>query len=355
MIYVAEQGGNRIRRITKGGGDPTLPSSYGVTTLAGSGVAGFADATGSAAMFNGPRGLAMDGDGNVYVADAGNHRVRLVRPTGQVVTIAGTGAIGATDGNGDVATFNSLYGLTVLPDRGRGLGLVASDLNARTLRQLRLRGDSAAGIGSATSWVVQTLAGQNGSAGSADGSGVNARFNQVRLLAVDGSGNVYVADWGNNSLRRVRPNEGFFPVGGPTGAGSSESVQLSNPDGWMTVPTGGAYPNYPIRKYPSLQANQTSDAFPWAFVVPAGVTAFEFTVRVEGPTSVLAAPETGTGVGSLAGVGPAPGRRLARLRGRTGNRGPIRCGVAGWPSWTAISTPVTGATAPSGALIGTET
>ncbi|MCE5240573.1 hypothetical protein LLH23_19105, partial [bacterium] len=295
VIYVAEQGGHRVRRIALSSGDGTLPSHYLVTTLAGSGTAGFAEGNGTAAAFNGPRGVAVDADGNVYVADAGNYRVRVVRPTGQVTTVAGTGSGGATDGAGNVATFNGLYGVAALPDRGRGMALVVADMNARTLRQLRLR--EGAAIGSASNWIVQTLAGQNGAAGATDGSGDLARFHTPRLVAAASSGTLYVADNGNSSIRRVVPNEGFFPIGAPTGA-TGESVRLSNADAWMTNPSGSEYPSFPIRKYPSLQPDEASAPVTWAFVVPAGVTAFEFTVKVEGPTSVLAPPEAATGAGS---------------------------------------------------------
>ncbi|MCE5238666.1 hypothetical protein LLH23_09255, partial [bacterium] len=285
VIYVAEQGGHRVRRIALSSGDGTLPSHYLVTTLAGSGTAGFAEGNGTAASFNGPRGVAVDADGNVYVADAGNYRVRVVRPTGQVTTVAGTGSGGATDGAGSVATFNGLYGVAALPDRGRGMALVVADMNARTLRQLRLR--EGAAIGSASNWIVQTLAGQNGAAGATDGSGDLARFHTPRLVAAASSGTLYVADNGNSSIRRVVPAGGYFPLG-EIGAAPSEPVVLANAAGM--VPWCGGDPR-PYLACPDLAAGATSEPVKWTFAVPSGVGAFEFTVTVAAATDPYAPPE----------------------------------------------------------------
>ncbi|MCE5238002.1 hypothetical protein LLH23_05875, partial [bacterium] len=285
VIYVAEQGGHRVRRIALSSGDGTLPSHYLVTTLAGSGAAGFAEGNGTAASFNGPRGVAVDEDGNVYVADAGNYRVRVVRPTGQVTTAAGSGSGGATDGYGNVATFNSLYGVAALPDRGRGVSLVVADMNARTLRQLRLR--EGAAIGSSSNWIVQTLAGQNGVAGSTDGTGDVARFHTPRLVAAASSGTLYLADNGNSSIRRVVPAGGYFPLG-EVGAAPSEPVVLANAAGM--VPWSGGDPR-PYLACPDLAAGATSEPVKWTFAVPAGVSAFEFTVTVAAATDPYSPPE----------------------------------------------------------------
>lgn len=296
-IYVAEQGGHRLRKIVLSGTNATLAANYTVSTLAGSGSPGFADGRGAAAQFNGPRGVALGGDGNLYVADAGNKRVRLVRRSGQVVTIAGTGATGNADGYGDTATFDSLYGICALPDRGRGMGLVVSDTARHTLRQLRLQGEGTAAVGSAASWLVQTLAGASTVSGAADGRGDLARFAAPRLLDTDASGNVCVADSGNNSLRLVTPQEGWFPIGTPAG-GVTEKVRLANPDAWIADPDGSSYPYYPVKKYPAVAAGKATAPLTWSFLVPEDVPGFEFTVRVEAATPVPAPPEGLSGVGS---------------------------------------------------------
>jgi hypothetical protein len=287
-IYVSESAGHRIRQIVFTGTDPTQASHYEVGTLAGSGTAGFADASAGSAQFDTPCGLACDGDGNVYVADAGNCRIRLARPTGQVITIAGTGVSANTDGPGDVAAFRRPYGLAWLPDCGRGPTLVVNDIYSYTLRQVSLKDNGTASIGNAANWIVQRMAGGVGVSAVVDGVGNVARFGAPRLMGADASGNVYVTDRGNDSLRRVVPNGGFFPVGTPSGGATTENVQLSNGDGWLPY-CGGA--NRPFITYPAIGRGAQSAAQTWGFSVPEGVTAFEFNVIVTAMTETHTPPE----------------------------------------------------------------
>jgi len=291
VIYVAESGGHRIRKIVLTGSDPTNPSHYTVSTLAGSGVAGFADGIGTAARFNVPRGLAISPDGTIYVADSGNYRIRRVSPTGEVVTIAGTGVSGVVDGSGEVARFSSPYGIVWVKG-----ALIVSEAGAQVLRQVRLKEQNAA-EGRASSWLVQTMAGSAGVSGSVDGSGVNSRFNVPRLLAADAGGNVYVADAYNHKIRKIVPASGFFPIGIATGSTSPEPVQLANADG--IIPSSDFGTNLPFIFYDqSLLPGAVSAPKEWWFVVPEGVTAFEFTVRVETDTQGLVPPAGASGSGS---------------------------------------------------------
>jgi len=292
-IYVSEALGHRIRKIVLTGSDPTNPAHYTVTTLAGSttATAGFADGVGTAARFNVPRSLAIAPDGTLYVADENNRRIRRVSPTGEVVTIAGTGASGVVDGSGDVARFQAPYGIVWVNG-----ALIVSEASAHVLRQIRLKEPNASEV-RASSWLVQTLAGSAGSSGSTDGSGVDARFNVPRLLAADSSGNIYVADAYNHKIRRIAPTSGFFPIGIATGSTSLEPVQLANADG--VVPSSDFGTNLPFIFYDEvLMPGQVSSPKEWWFIVPEGVTAFEFTVRVETETQGLVPPSGNTGAGS---------------------------------------------------------
>ena len=103
-VYVADKNNNRIRKITPVGV---------VTTLAGSGNAAFADATGAVASFNNPTGVAVDSAGNLYVADQKNHKIRKITSGGVVTTIAGSGNAVFADGTGTGASFNNPYGVAV--------------------------------------------------------------------------------------------------------------------------------------------------------------------------------------------------------------------------------------------------
>ena len=179
-VFVADQGAHTIRKVTPAGV---------VTTLAGSaGSRGSVDGTGSAARFNRPTGVAVDGAGNVYVADSQNLTIRKVTPAGMVTTVAGTaGSPGIADGTGTAAQFGQPYGVAV---DGAGNVFVA-DQGAHTIRKVTPAG------------VVTTLAGSGGNWGSADGAGAAAQFCYPSGVAVDGAGNVFVADYNNHTIRKV--------------------------------------------------------------------------------------------------------------------------------------------------------
>lgn len=181
-LYVADCGNHTVRKITPAGA---------VTTLAGAaGLPGAADGTGSAARFSNPRGVALDASRNLYVADASNHTLRKVTPAGAVTTLAGSaGNAGSTDAAGAAARFNTPAGVAV----DDGGNLYVADSGNHTLRQVTPGG------------VVTTFAGEAGNAGSADGTGSVARFNCPCAVAVDGGRNLYVTDQLNHTLRKVTP------------------------------------------------------------------------------------------------------------------------------------------------------
>ena len=103
-LYVADRSNHLIRKITAAGV---------VTTLAGSGSAGSANGTGTAASFNYPFGVAVDGNGTVYVADSYNHLIRKITAAGVVTTLAGSGSTGSANGTGTAASFNYPFGVAV--------------------------------------------------------------------------------------------------------------------------------------------------------------------------------------------------------------------------------------------------
>lgn len=182
IVTVADSANSTVRSITDGV----------VATLAGSpGTRGNADGAGSAASFNGPQAVAFGG-GAFFVADSANHTVRRIAGTPAVVsTVAGAaGQSGSADGTGGGARFNTPSGVAVATD---GTVYIADTTN-NTIRRL------VAGSG-----AVTTFAGLAGVSGSSDGSGSGALFNRPTGLAVDATGNVFVADTGNSTIRRITP------------------------------------------------------------------------------------------------------------------------------------------------------
>ena len=179
-VFVADYINHTIRKVTSAGI---------VTTLAGTaGSSGSTDATGSAARFNSPRSVSVDTAGNVFVADSTNCTIRKVTSAGVVTTLAGTaGSSGSTNATGSAARFLNPYGVSV---DSAGNVFVADTFNY-TIRKVTSAG------------VVTTLAGTAGSHGSTDATGSAARFNNPLSVSVDTAGNVYVADYGNHTIRKV--------------------------------------------------------------------------------------------------------------------------------------------------------
>ena len=163
-------------------------STGAVTTLAGyAGTSGTADGTGNAARFSSPFGVAVAG-GSLYVADTGSHTIRKVTLAGVVSTMAGTAATsGSTDATGTAAKFNSPTGIV-----SDGSNLFVADSNNHTIRKIVI-----------STGVVSTLAGTAGSAGAADGTGANARFDTPVGMTIDNAGNLYVVDQNYTRVRKV--------------------------------------------------------------------------------------------------------------------------------------------------------
>lgn len=202
-VYVSESSNHRIRKIAPDGT---------VSTLAGTGVAGFADGPGQTAQFKGPWGLGVDSDGNLYVADTGNLRIRKITPEGLVSTVAGSGQWGFADGPGAAARFAGPIGLVVDPLKNV---FVADQWNNR-IRRVSPDG------------TVSTVAG-SGDPGYLDGPASMAQFSQPTAVGLDAAGNLYVAEGSNSRIRKIS--------GGvvSTLAGSGPAPGIGSVDGPKTV------------------------------------------------------------------------------------------------------------------------
>jgi len=253
-VYVGDRDNNRIRKITSAGV---------VSTLAGSEI-GFADGEGTTAKFCFPQGIAVDASGNVYVADMGNHRIRKITPAGLVSTLAGS-VIGFADGIGAAAQFSQPHGLAI----DASGNLYVGDWSNHRIRKITPAG------------VVSTLAG-SGTDGFADGAGAVAQFNLPKGVTVDVSGNVYVADVGNNRIRKITPkgvvstlagsgNDGFVE-------GSGAVAQFRFPQDVVVDVSGNVYVtdmhNERIRKItPKGVVSTLAGSGIMGFVDGAGATA----------------------------------------------------------------------------------
>ena len=194
-VYVTDAGNHCIRVIAPDGQ---------VTTLAGAKEPGYVDGQGSEARFNFPSGIGVDAEGNLYVADTANHRIRKITPDGVVITLAGSEA-GYADGPASEALFEDLTGVAVGPS-----GAVYA-ANTGPAGEMRVRVITPEGM-------VTTLAGSS-RYGYKDGFGLDAQFQGRAGLAVDRAGNVYVADTINHRIRRISPEGEVTTLAGRPEAG----------------------------------------------------------------------------------------------------------------------------------------
>ena len=239
-----------------------------VITVAGSGTQGFADGTKAQASFNFPTGIAVSTSGFLFVADKQNNVIRIVSPQGVVNTIAGTGATGFSNKK-DSVTFNFPSGVGV-DFQGN---VYVADLGNSAIRKIDMNGvvtTFATGLNGPTGMasdakgnvyvadngnniivkitntgVISTLAGTRGVRGSKDGTGTDAQFNQPQSVAVDSTGNVYVADAGNNMIRKINSQGVVTTIAGSTTSGAQNGVgvaaSFNRPTGVTVDATGNIY------------------------------------------------------------------------------------------------------------------
>lgn len=222
-IYLADGGDHTVRKITASGV---------VTTLAGgSGQGGSADGTGTAARFVYPYAIAVDAAGNVYVTDIGNHNIRKITAGGVTTTLAGTtGVAGSVDGTGTTAQFNLPQGITV----DASGNVYVSDTNNSTIRKI------------STTGAVTTFAGVAGQTGGADGVGAAARFNYPFGLSIDTSGNIYAADFGSSTIRKITAAGTVTTLAGSAGLsgsadGTGNAARLDHPSALSVDGAGTVY------------------------------------------------------------------------------------------------------------------
>ncbi|MGH9785484.1 MAG: BACON domain-containing protein, partial [Terriglobia bacterium] len=215
-LYAVDYANHLVVKMTPGGI---------LTVIAGNGLLGFSGDGGPAtsASLNNPRGVALDGDGNLYIADHGNHRIRKVTPAGIIVTFAGDGVPRYAGDGGPAVNASLNWPFNVAFD-------AAGNLHVAEPQNQRVRKISAAGI-------ITTVAG-NGTPGfSGDGGpAVNASLSAPYAVAFDNAGNLYIADGENDRIRKVTPQgiiqtvagsqRGFGGDGGP-----AASARLNEPRG----------------------------------------------------------------------------------------------------------------------------
>jgi sugar lactone lactonase YvrE len=231
-VYFSDSEASVIRKRTPAG---VLSTVAGTANQAGS-----QNGTGAAARFRLPSGVAVDGSGNVYVADTGNHMIRKISSLGTVETVAGVaGGPGTINGPGATARFSSPQSVAVDP----GGNVYVADTGNFVIRKISLGG------------VVSTLAGQAGVTGHINATGSAARFASPKGISVDSTGNVYVAD--GTTIRQVTPNGAVTTLAGQSGVdgkndGSGTAATFNRPRALSVDGAGNVYvadtDNYLIRK-----------------------------------------------------------------------------------------------------------
>jgi streptogramin lyase len=263
-LYISDWGNEMIRILTPEGQVVTFAGNP--MTQGGEPVPGFEDGPENTAQFGSPRGLSFGGD-TLYVADSDlfstdtsdevyiGSRIRAISPSGDVTTVAGSDALGFDDGKGTAATFRLPYDVAALPDGT----LYVADINNDAIRKIDPAGN------------VTTLAGEP-AAGFKDGPGTQARINSPQFLTSDGKGTFYLADYGNNRIRKITKDGtvstlvGQDPIDGQGDLvdGPIKAAKVYGPSSVAVAADGSIYftdrENNVIRKIDAAQTTVTTYA-----------------------------------------------------------------------------------------------
>lgn len=269
-LLVADSGNHRIRMIDPAGR---------VTTMAGGDMSGDLDGPAQGdgmAQFVEPRGLALDGAGNLFVADLSNNRIRKIGRNGIVTTVAGTGVAGSMDGAGGrngVAQFDGPTGV-VLDDAGN---LYVAEANSHAIRKIAPDG------------TVSTFAGKGMQSGLVNDRGGAARFNGPRSLTRDAAGNLYVADTDNHCIRKIDPAGSVSTFSGNCATagykdGPADVAHFNQPKGLRSDDAGNLY----VTEFVNHRIRKVDPAGTVTTVAGDGVAGF---MDGAGPSAQFNAPE----------------------------------------------------------------
>jgi sugar lactone lactonase YvrE len=220
-VYIVDYINSRIRKVTA--------STGVITTIAGNGTAGYSGDSGPAtsAELNYPTGIALDNAGNIYFADTLNVRIRrITAATGIITTVAGNGTLGPWGDNGPATSASMAYPDGVAVDSSGNIYI--ADTDNGTIRKV-----------TASTGVITTIAGTGYVGSSGDGGpATNATMNYPNEVALDGSGNIYIADSDNNKIRKITASTGIITTVAGSGTsgysgdgGAATSATLNTPFG----------------------------------------------------------------------------------------------------------------------------
>lgn len=245
-LTIADSGNNRVRKAFLNLGSYTnqpeqnTVSDYIVSTVSGLlGSSGFKDGAASIAYFNRPSGLAIDSNGNIFVADRANNRIRKISKEGLATTFAGSGVAALTNAAGILASFSAPTDVVIDSNDN----LFVADYGNHVIRKISPAG------------VVSTFAG-TGVLGDVLGPGISAQFKNPSSLAIDSSDNLYLSDYGNNKIKKINPSGEVTLIAGTGTAGfvdgPAASARFNKPDGLEIDSSGVIYiadsTNHRIRK-----------------------------------------------------------------------------------------------------------